>query len=106
MAREWFVRSGGNCTPAKKVGKVGEGRRKAKAGHLCRCPAELRLGLHLLFLCDLRDLVTQPDTQHASVTLTTTISIIGAIDAKAFPIAVQARMTDTQAVAAAKTRRI
>jgi len=65
-------------------------------------PGRVETPFHLLFLCDLRDFVTQPDTQDASVTLTATISIPGAIDAKAFPIAVRARMTDTQAVAAAR----
>ena len=46
--------------------------------------------------------VTQPDTQDASVTLTATISITGANDTKVFPITVKAKMTDAQAVAAAK----
>jgi Concanavalin A-like lectin/glucanases superfamily/Bacterial Ig-like domain len=46
--------------------------------------------------------VTQPDTQDASVTLTATISVSGASDTKAFPIVVKAKMTDAQAVAAAK----
>ena len=46
--------------------------------------------------------VTQPQTQDASVTLTATITVDSASDTKAFPVTVKAQMTDAQAVAAAK----
>lgn len=46
--------------------------------------------------------VTQPIGPDAGVTLTATISIDGASDTKAYPITVKAKMTDAQAVAAAK----
>jgi len=47
-------------------------------------------------------LVTQPDLNDASVTLTATVAVDGVSDIKAFPLTVKAKVTDAQAVAAAK----
>ncbi len=47
-------------------------------------------------------IVTQPDLTDASVTMTATIAVDSVSDVKAFPLTVKAKMTDAQAVAAAK----